>query len=143
MMSQISLYYIFNHNLKLNLKLVDEIVRNFLLPAIIGKERKLYSLSVRSGGLGIPLFSEKTCNELKNWLTIAALLVALIITHGTSLPNSDEIKEATKATTQRTTEQFTNKSSKIEANLNPDTKRAVIQAKEKSASSWLTILAIE
>ena len=139
MMSQISLYYIFNHNLKLNLKLVDEIVRNFLLPAIIGKERKLYSLSVRSGGLGIPLFSEKTCNEL----TIAALLVALIITHGTSLPNSDEIKEATKATTQRTTEQFTNKSSKIEANLNPDTKRAVIQAKEKSASSWLTILAIE
>ena len=34
-------------------------------------------------------------------------------------------------------------SSKIEANLDPDTKRAATQAKEKGASSWLTVLPIE
>ena len=72
------------------MKPVDEIVQNFLLPAIIGetiseKERELYSLPVRLGGLGIPVFSEKTCNELENLLTITIPLVALIITQGTSL----------------------------------------------------------
>ena len=100
------------------MKPVDEIVQNFLLPAIIGeiifeKERELYSLPIRSGGLGFPVFSEKTCNELENSLTITAPLVALIITQGISLPNSAEIKEATKIITQRKTEQPTNKSSKI------------------------------
>ena len=44
-------------------KPIDEIVPKFLLPVIIGetiseKERELYSLRVRSGGLSIPLFSE-------------------------------------------------------------------------------------
>ena len=65
-------------------------------------------MPVRSGGLAIPLFSEKTCNELKNSLTITALLLALIITQGTNLPNAAKIKEAYKIITQRKTEQLTN-----------------------------------
>ena len=40
-------------------------------------------------------------------------------------------------------ERLTNKSSRIEAKLDPDTKRAVTQAKEKGASSCLTLLPIE
>ena len=127
---------------------VDEMVQNFFLSTIIGetiseKERELYSLPVLSGGLGIPLFSEKTRNELESSLTIAAPLVALIITLDTRLPNKDEMKEATKIITQRNTEQLTNKSPKIEANPDPDGKKAVIQAKEKGASSWLTVIPIE
>ena len=130
------------------MKTVDEIVQNFLLPAIISetiseKERELYSLPVRSGGLGILLFSEKLCNELENSLALTVPLVAIIITHDTSLPNADEIKVATKIITQRKNEQLTNKSSKIEANLDLDTKRVVIQAKEQGASNWLTVLPIE
>ena len=125
------------------MKPVDEIVQNFLLPAIIveaisEKEKELCSLPVRSGGLDIPLFSEKTCNEIENSLTITAPLVALIIAQGTSLTSAAEVKEATKIITQRKIEQLTNKSSKIEANLDPDTKRKVTQAKEMGASSWLT-----
>ena len=65
-------------------------------------------MPVRSGGLAIPLFSEKTCNELENSLTITALLLALIITQGTNLPNAAKIKEAYKIITQRKTEQLTN-----------------------------------
>ena len=76
-------------------------------------------------------------------MTITALLVALIITQGTNLPNVAEIKEAYKIITQRKTEQLTKNSSKIEANLDPDPKRAVSQAKEKGASNWLTVLPIE
>ena len=98
------------------------------------KKKELYSFPARSGGLGIPLFSEKTCNEIENSLTITAPLVALI-TQGTSLPNAAEIKEATKVIAQRRTEQLTKKSSKIEANLDHDTKTAGSLAKEKGASS--------
>ena len=85
------------------------------------KERGLYSLPLWSEGLSTPLFSEKTCNEIENWLTITAPLVALIVTQGTSLPKVAEIKEATKITTQRKMKPLTNKSSKIEVNLDPDT----------------------
>ena len=110
------------------MKSVDEIMQNVLLPEIIAetiseKERRLYSLPVRSGGLGIPLFREKTLHEPANSLTITSPLVALIITPGTSLPNAAETKEATKIITQGKTEQLTSKSSKTEANLDPDTKR--------------------
>ena len=31
----------------------------------------------------------------------------------------------------------------MEANLDPDTKRVITQAKEKAASNWLTVLPIE
>ena len=53
------------------MKQVDDIVQNFLLLVITGetiseKERELYSLSVQSKALGIPLFNEKTWNELEN-----------------------------------------------------------------------------
>ena len=73
-------------------------------------------------------------------MTITAPLVALIIDQDTSLPNADEIKGATKIIMQRKTEELTNKSSKIAEKLDVDTERAVIQAKEKGASSWLTVL---
>ena len=117
------------------MKPIDEIVQNVLLTGIIGeaisgKERELYSLPVRSGDLGIPLFSEKIFNELENSLTITSPLVALTITKGISLLNVDEIKEATKIITQRKSEQLTNKSSMIEANMDPDTKKEVIQARK-------------
>ena len=42
----------------------------------------------------------------------------------TSLPKTDEIKAANKIITRRKNEQLTNKSSKTEANLNPDKKKS-------------------
>ena len=71
------------------LKTVDEIVQFFyyqqlLVKQFLKKERELYTLPVQSGGLGIPLFREKTCNELENLFTITALLVAYIINQDTS-----------------------------------------------------------
>ena len=107
------------------------------------KKKEIYPLPFWSGGVDIPLFSEKTCNELGNSLTITTPLVALIINQGTSLPNAANIKEAAKIIIQRKTQQLTNKSSKMEANLDPDTKRVITQAKEKAASNWLTVLPIE
>ena len=47
------------------------------------------------------LFSEKTCNELENLLTITAPIVALIITQDATLPNTDKINKTTKIVTQK------------------------------------------
>ena len=130
------------------MKPVDDILMNKFLPAVIGEsitenERNLYSLPTRLGGLGIPIYTEKTCNDLENSLTITAPLVAIIIAQGTVLPDAGEVKEASRIVSERKTKQLHDKSLAIEENLNPATKRAVCQAKQKGASSWLTVLPIE
>ena len=55
------------------MKPVDEIIQNELLPSITGEsinenEKQHYSLPGRSGGVGIPVFSEKAENDLDNSL---------------------------------------------------------------------------
>ena len=49
--------------------------------------------------------------------------MVLIIIQGISLPNAAEINEAVKIITEKKTKQLTKISSKIEAHLDPDTKR--------------------
>ena len=48
---------------------LDEKIDNTFLPSVLNetiteKEREVYSLPVRLGGLGIPIISEKAKNEL-------------------------------------------------------------------------------
>ena len=57
------------------MKSVDEVIKNELLPSIIrvsigDKEKELYSLQTRLGGLGIPLFREKAKNDFENSLVV-------------------------------------------------------------------------
>ena len=67
------------------MKPVDEIIKNELLQSITGesitdKEKELYSLPTRLGGLRIPSSTEKTENDFENSLHITAPLVTLIVT---------------------------------------------------------------
>ena len=57
------------------MKSVDEVIEHELLPSIIGesiagKEKELYSLLMKLGGLGIPLLGEKTENDFENSLVV-------------------------------------------------------------------------
>ena len=66
------------------MKRFEESIKNELLPSITGesitdKEKELYSLPTRLGGLGIPSFEEKAENDFENSLHITAPLVALIV----------------------------------------------------------------
>ena len=66
------------------MKRFEESIKNELLPSIIGesitdKEKELYCLPTRLGGLGIPSFVEKAENDFENSLHITAPLVALIV----------------------------------------------------------------
>ena len=128
------------------MKRADEIVQNVLLPAITGETKRKRIISITSSIRRLRYshyLVKKTCNELENSLAIISPLVAPYHHSRYKLPNAEEIKEATKNHNAKKTEQLTNKSSKIEVNMDPETKRAVIQAKEKDASSWLTVLPIE
>ena len=80
------------------MKPVDESLKNELLPSIIresmtNKEKELYSLSTRLGGLGIPSFVEKAENDYKNSLHITASLVALIVAQEELLPDDSNVKQ--------------------------------------------------
>ena len=80
------------------MKPVDEIIKYELLQSIIGesitdKEKELYSLPTRLGGLGIPSFTEKAENDFENSLHITAPLVALIVTQEESLPVGCNVKQ--------------------------------------------------
>ena len=91
-----------------------------------------------SGGLGIPLFSEKTCNELENFLTTTTPLVPLMITQRTSLTNADKVKEAIKVAKQK--KERTTYQQVIKDWSKPGSRYKKEKAKEKRVSSWLIVL---
>ena len=87
------------------LKPVDESIKNELLPSIIGesitnKEKELYSLPTRLGGLGIPFFAEKAEIDFENSLHITALLVSLMVIQEELLPNDCNVKQQIKLAKQ-------------------------------------------
>ena len=100
-------------------------------------------MPARSGGLGIPVFSEKAENDFDNSVYITAPLVALIVTQEEKLPNNEIVSEQIATIKRNTSNQLSEKVNRIESELLPDTKRAVLQTKEKGASSWLTVIPIQ
>ena len=71
---------------------LDEKIDNTFLPSVLNetiteKEREVYSLPVRLGGLGIPIISEKAKNELAASLEITAPLTDIIISQENKLPD--------------------------------------------------------
>ena len=129
------------------MKRVDEIIKNELLPSITGesitdKEEELYSLPTRLCDLGIPSFAGKAENDFENSLHITAPLEALIVTQEESLPDDCNVKQRINSTKQSKQKLLIEKGNKIESELEPGMRRAVLQSKEKLASSWLTVISL-
>ena len=124
---------------------VDKSIKNELLPSIIwesiaDKEKELYSLPTRLGGLSIPSFVEKAQNDFENSLHITAPLVALIVTQEESLPDDCNVKQRINSTKQNKEKILIEKGNQIESELELDMRQVVLQTKEKGASSWLTVI---
>ena len=85
--------------------------------------------------MGIPSFAEKAEIDFKNSLHITTPLVALIVTQDESLPDDCNIKQRINSTKQNKQKLLIEKGNKIESELEPDMRRAVLQAKEQGASS--------
>ena len=65
---------------------LDDVINQKLLPAILGtntiqeQERNLYVLPIRSGGLGIPIFTDKAGYDFNTSRPITAQLSAIMVT---------------------------------------------------------------
>ena len=132
------------------MKPVDKIIQNDLLHLIIGEyvtenERQLHWLPARSGGLGIPVFSEKTEVDFDNSVYITVPLVALIFTQEEIIitPNNEIISKQIATIKRYNSNQLSENIIRIKSEFLPDMKREMLQTKEKGASSWLTVIPIQ
>ena len=57
--------------------------------SISATDRELFSLSIRLGGLNIPIFAEKAGNDYEISKTLTAPLAAIIATQGEELPDEN------------------------------------------------------
>ena len=128
---------------------LDDVIENKFLPAILGStsitatERNLYSLPIKSGGLGIPILQDKADQDYSTSVQITAPLAAIMITQGSSLPNPEEEQKIKNDVKKVNTNIAKQREEIVIASLGDITKKAVEQAKEKGASSWLSTLPLE
>ena len=87
---------------------------------ITEKEREVYSLPVGLGGLGIPIISEKTKNELAASLEITALLTDIIISQENKLPDAASVNLIRANVDKRNKELLTSKVKHIEDTSTPE-----------------------
>ena len=74
------------------IKPVDDVIRLELLPALLNPiapevDRQLYSLSLRHGGLGVPILSEIAVSKFEASQIITLPLVTIMVTEGNTIPN--------------------------------------------------------
>ena len=116
---------------------------SYVLLSITQTERDLFSLPVRLGGLGIPIFTEKATSDYINSKMLTAPLTAIIVLQGYDLPDENSVKCIRADVTKSQSASLTSKTSLIEQNIDSSTFRAVKQAQEKGAGSWLNVLPLE
>ena len=136
------------HDIKEELRPLDEVITNQLIPAIIGSqvsetERELISLPVRLGGMGIESISSVADEEYFRSKQITAPLAAIIALQGNSLPDPEEVNQKKKEALKQKSEHLNQKSELIDQSLSADVQRNLLQAREQGASSWLSALPLE
>ena len=130
------------------LKPLDEMISNTFIPALLQsiiteKDRKIYSLPVRFGGLGIPLLLEIAEQQYEASTAITAPLVSIMIIQGNSLPDEKNVHEIKLETRKREDVKLMTKIAEVEQEIPSLTLRAIQDAKNPGASSWLTVLPLE
>ena len=134
--------------MKVYLKSLDYMINNVFLPALIEEviteqDRKLYSLPVSRGGLGIPLLSNIAEQHLYSSKQITAPLVTIMVLQGNELPNVQEVNKLKRKVSSRNDSNLKEKCNAVEHELPDNIKKAVNDIKQKGSGSWLSVLPIE
>ena len=124
-------------------KINDKILPSLLQAIITEKDRKLYSLPLRLGGLAIPILSETATEHYNASQRITAPLVSLMILQENSLPDEKEVNDIKLAVKKEKEQLITIKAENIEKDLSPEKIRAISEAKEKGASSWHNVIPLQ
>jgi hypothetical protein len=129
---------------------LEDAIANSLIPAIMGREvsgneREVMQLPIRFGGLGMPNPVESTDREFKCSTEMTEQLVKLILKQELTLDNLD--KSAVEETKSRLRGEKESEHEKqytiVCSKVNARTKRAMMLAREKGASSWLNALPLK
>ena len=80
------------------IKPLDHLITNKFIPTLLqaiitDQDRKLYSLPVKHGGLGIPILSEISEIHYRHLKSISAPYASVIIMQGSQIPDSKIINE--------------------------------------------------
>jgi hypothetical protein len=135
-------------DIKEELKPLDEVISNKLIPSIVGShlseiERDLFSLPVKFGGMGLESIVSIADEEYSRSKQITAPLAAIIALQGSNLPNPDHVDHAKKEALSEKTENLKLKTAQIDNSISPGIKRSLVQAREQGASNWLSALPLE
>ena len=129
---------------------LEDVIRNEFLPALIGRtlsdmERRMVSLPVRLGGLGISDPVSMADGEYQNSRKISNALVNLIVNQVDSISDldSEALFKLKKDVSKQKQQQFLNEATQIREQLSEQLKRALDLAQEKGASSWLTSIPVQ
>ena len=98
---------------------------------------------MRLGRLGIPIIPENAKNKLAASLEITAPLTDIIISQENKLPDAASVNLIRANVDKRNKELLASKVKHIEDTSTPEINRAIDQASEKGASSWLNAIPLE
>ena len=129
---------------------LEHAIHHKLIPALTGREvsdleRKMLSLPVRMGGMGILNPAETANREYSASIAITGKLKELIINQEMTLKEYDQkmVNEVSKSISSLKEEALKVKAAEIKANLDDNKARLFQLAQEKGCGSWLTALPIQ
>ena len=105
--------------------LTQKFIPNLLDSVVTDNDRKLFSLPVKSGGLGLPILSESCTAQLQHSREISGPLKSLIIEQGTSLPSSQTVNEIKNEKKRERDQLLNEKTVTVDQHLSPETMKAV------------------
>ena len=129
---------------------IEEAIRTKLIPAIAGREisdieRRIFSLPVRLGGMGIQNPTETAEREFRNSCLVTENLTTLIENQEIDLRRYDAegLKETITRLKTEKEESFIQECDEVKTLLSEKPKRALELAAEKGAGAWLTSLPLQ
>ena len=129
---------------------LEETIRERLIPAIIGRritdvERKLVSLPVRMGGLGIQDPTITADIEFRNSSFVTRNLTDLIQNQETNLDNYDNAQVKTDILKMKAEKEqsLTERLEEVKNSVDEKLKRSIELACEKGASAWLSAVPLQ
>ena len=125
-------------------KLIEEQFLPTLLDTIVTEQdRKLYSLPVKHGGLGIPKLSETCQIQHEQSQQISSPLKILILAQSSQLPDQETVKTIRKEKSSERERLLKEKVREIDETLTPETLKAVKDTRHPGASAWLSVLPLK
>ena len=126
------------------IKPLDDIITQSFIPNLLDsivteQERRLYSLPIKKGGLGIPIISETCETQLENSMSISAPLKSVIVEQFETLPDPQTVKNIKIEKKTQKKKILKEKCEHIDQHLSPEMKKAVSGVQGRMPTSMLEL----